>query len=99
MIAVLGIVDYLIGYEISFSVFYLLPVVFVAWFHERNYAITVSVISASVWLCADALSGHGYSHVAIPVWNSIMRLGFFLVAVFSLSEIKRLLERTNICTN
>ena len=93
MIALLGIIDYLTGYEISFSAFYLLPVVFVAWFHEKSYAITVSVISASVWLVADALSGHYYSNVVIPVWNSIMRLGFYLLAVFSLSEIKRLLER------
>ena len=37
-------------------------------------------------------SGHTYSHLIIPAWNAIMRLGFFLMAVFLLSEIKKLLE-------
>lgn len=96
MIVIIGIVDYLTGYEISFSVFYLLPVVFVVWFHEKSYAIIVSIISASVWLYADAFSGHIYSNIAIAFWNAIMRLGFFLLSVFSLSEIKKLLEREKI---
>ena len=77
----------------AFAIFYLLPVVFIGWFHERNYAIMVSILSAFVWLYADALSGHPYSNITIPIWNAIMRLGFFLLTVFSLSEIKRLLEK------
>jgi diguanylate cyclase (GGDEF)-like protein len=42
---------------------------------------------------ADLTAGHTYSNLAIPIWNSAMRLGFFLMAAFSLSTIKTLLER------
>lgn len=89
----LGVIDHLTGYEISFSIFYLLPVTFVSWFGKRNHAVIVSFLSAATWLLADLTSGHTYSQFAIPVWNSIMRSGFFLIIAFSLSAIKILLER------
>ncbi|HEY9128741.1 MAG TPA: GGDEF domain-containing protein [Sulfurovum sp.] len=91
MVALLGVIDYFSGYEMSFAIFYLLPVMFIGWFSERGYAIAVSILSGVVWYIADILSGHLYSHPILPVWNAIMRLGFFLLIVFSLSEIKRLL--------
>lgn len=93
MIIILGSIDHLTGYEISFSIFYLLPVMFVSWFDKRNHAVIVSFLCAATWLWADVKSGHTYSHFAIPVWNSIVRLGFFLITAFSLSAIKILLER------
>ncbi len=91
MVALLGVIDYFSGYEMSFAIFYLLPVMFIGWFSERRYAIAISILSGVVWYIADILSGHLYSHPILPVWNAIMRLGFFLLIVFSLSEIKRLL--------
>lgn len=93
LVMLLGVIDHLTGYEISFSIFYLLPVALVSWFNKRNYAVIVSILSAATWLWADIISGHTYSHLAIPVWNSIMRLGFFLMTAFSLTAIKKLLEK------
>ncbi|MCX7829876.1 MAG: GGDEF domain-containing protein [Acidobacteria bacterium] len=88
-----GELDKLTGFEISFSIFYLIPVSLTVWFCNRNCALFISVMSAAVWLWADLTSGHSYSHFAIPIWNSIMRLGFFLMAVFLLDEIKKLLRK------
>ena len=93
LVILLGGIDNLTGYEISFSLFYLLPVALVAWFDKKSHAVIVSVLSAAVWLLADITSGHTYSHPAIPVWNSIMRLGFYLMAAFLFSAIKVLLEK------
>jgi diguanylate cyclase (GGDEF)-like protein len=92
LVMILGIIDHLTGYDIAFSIFYLLPVALVSWFDKRSHAVIISILSAVVWLWADISSGHIYSHPAIPAWNSIMRLGFFLIVAFSLLEIKRLLE-------
>jgi len=89
----LGAVDYLTGYEVSFSIFYLLPVSLIAWFVGRRPAIFIAIISALIWLLADLTSGHTYSHYAIPLWNSIMRLGFFLMAAYFLTAIRKLLDR------
>ena len=93
LVMILGVIDHLTGYDISFSIFYLLPVVLVSWFDKRSHAVIISILSAAVWLFADISSGHIYSHSAIPAWNSIMRLGFFLIVAFSLLEIKKLLEK------
>ena len=92
LVMIVGFIDYLTGYEIAFSIFYLLPVALVSWFDKKSHAVIVSILSAAVWLWADIYAGHIYSHFAIPVWNLIMILGFFLIAAFSLLEIKKLLE-------
>ncbi len=89
---ILGVIDYITGYEISFSIFYLLPVSLVAWFVGRQPAIYISILSALIWLLADLSSGHTYSHYAIPLWNSIMRLGFFLTGAYFLTAIRKLLD-------
>jgi diguanylate cyclase (GGDEF)-like protein len=102
---VIGVIDLLTSYEISFSIFYILPIALVSWYNKKSHAVMISIFSAAMWLWADIYSGHIYSHFAISVWNSMMRLGFFLIAAFSLLEIKRLLEseqtfaRTDFLTN
>jgi diguanylate cyclase (GGDEF)-like protein len=96
MIALLGIVDYATGYEVSFSIFYLLPVGLCAWAAGRLSAVIISVLSAMAWTVADALSGHPYSHVAILLWNGGVRLGFFVVTALSLSAIRSLLDKERV---
>ncbi len=46
-----------------------------------------------MWLAADLAAGHGYSHPVIPVWNALVRLGFFLVTGHFVSENRLLLLR------
>lgn len=96
LVLLLGVIDHLTGYEMSFSIFYLAPILLVSWFAKKRYAVIISVLSAAAWLLADLASGHIYSHFAIPVWNSATRLGFFLITAFSLSAIKKLLEKEQI---
>lgn len=91
LIFLLGILDYLTGFEVSFSIFYLIPVAFVSWLALRPYAVAVSLLSAASWYLADITAGHQYSHPAIPVWNAAMRLGFFLIVALSIREIRKLL--------
>jgi diguanylate cyclase (GGDEF)-like protein len=93
LVILIGGIDYLTGYEIAFSIFYLLPVALISWFGKRNHAVIISFLSAAIWLLADLTSGHTYPHPAIPVWNSIIGLGFFLMGTFSLSTIRELLGR------
>jgi diguanylate cyclase (GGDEF)-like protein len=92
LIVVVGIVDYLSGYEIAFSLFYLIPVSLVAWFTQRWLGIAASIFSAMAWLVADILSGHSYSYSGIYYWNSAIRLGIFVIVALLLSELKKALE-------
>jgi signal transduction histidine kinase len=87
-ILVLGVIDYLTGSEISFSIFYLLPISLIIWLVGRRAGITMSVASTISWLTADLLAGQTYSYFAIPYWNAIMRLGFFIIVTLALSGLK-----------
>jgi len=79
VLALIGIVDLATGFEIGVSVFYVGPVSLVAWYVNRRAAVVIALLSAATWLAADLLAGHVYSHSAIPVWNAVVRLGFFLI--------------------
>lgn len=90
---IMGFLDYLTGYEVAFSFFYLVPVFFVAWFAGIWLALLISILSAAAWLLADILAGHTYSSPLIPFWNFLMRLSFFLLTSYFATVISTLLER------
>ncbi len=92
-ILILGIVDYLTGPEISFSIFYLLPISLAAWFIGKREGIAMSAAGAASWLIADLLAGQLYSHPAIPYWNAAVRLGFFVIVTHTVSGLKSSRER------
>ncbi len=80
------------GNELSFSITYLAPTAFAAWFSGRLAGFTMASLAALVWLVIDLRSGHIYSHPMIPVWNMVVRLGFFLLVTYLLVHIRRLLS-------
>jgi diguanylate cyclase (GGDEF)-like protein len=85
-VALVGFVDNWTGYEVSVSVFYLFPVLAAAWYVGLLPSIAVSLFSAFTWYWVEVHSGHAYSHPAIPIWNALVRLGFFLTNCFFASE-------------
>jgi diguanylate cyclase (GGDEF)-like protein len=85
-----GILDYVTGYELAFSLFYLVPIALLTWFANRQVGIIAALLSAGVWLTADIMAGVTYSHPAIYFWNTLIRLGFFILAVFFLELAKAL---------
>jgi len=89
----IGIADFLTGYEIGFSVFYVFPIALVTWLTSRRLGLVASLISAFVWLGADVATGHPYSHPLIPIWNTLIRLAFFVIITLLLSALRRAMER------
>lgn len=88
LLCILGLIDLSTGSEISFSIFYLLPITITAWFKKRIAALLISIFSACIWLAADLGAGHKYSSVIIPYWNALMRLGVFATIVYLLCSLK-----------
>lgn len=74
-----GVADYLTGYEISMSLFYLGPVALATWYGGRRAGIGIASISCVLWYGTQLASGFPYSHPLIPVWNALIRFGFFFV--------------------
>jgi diguanylate cyclase (GGDEF)-like protein len=93
LIGVIGILDFLTGYEFAFSVFYVLPISFVTWLTSRRFGILASLTSAVVWLSADIATGLSYSNSFIPIWNTLIRFAFFVIITLLLSALKRALQR------
>jgi signal transduction histidine kinase len=94
LVALLGAINTVVGREVSFSIFYLLPIVFVGWFAGRWQALVISVLSAATWLSVDLtrndFSSFDYSLPVIPYWNALVRLGFFLIVIFLLSQLRKM---------
>lgn len=92
LIAVVGILDFLTGYEIAFSLFYLIPISLVTWFAGKRLGMMAVIVCAVVWYFADVASGRPYSHPAIIFWNTAVRTSFFFVVMTLLSALKKTLE-------
>jgi signal transduction histidine kinase len=89
----LSLFDYLTGPELSFSIVYLIPVSMIAWLAGRRYGIVMAITSGLLWFTVDSLSGHSYSHPAVPYWNAAVRLGFFLIVTFAVAALRSAEER------
>lgn len=96
LVAAVGTVDHLTGYELSFSIFYLLPIVLVTWWTQKWVGLVFCGLSAMIWLFADYASGHTYSKGLIPLWNTGVRLGFFLVTWHLLIQFKTSLRHAQV---
>lgn len=94
LVLLLGLVDAVSGEEVAFSVLYLIPVSLAAWYVGRRAGAWLSALSATAWLLADLVAKTGpYSRLLIPIWNTYMRFGFFLVVTVLLSALRRSLDR------
>jgi diguanylate cyclase (GGDEF)-like protein len=88
----LGLIDYLSGFEIAFSVFYFLPIACAAFFAGPRAGTAVVIASAVAWLLADVLGGHTYSSTWVGVWNTMARVISFLVVAAVLTALRRAYE-------
>lgn len=58
LIDVLGIIDFLTGSELVFSLFYLIPIILVTWRTDRQLGLVMSLVSTVVWLISDIAAGN-----------------------------------------
>ena len=87
-VAVVGLADYVSGFELSLSVFYVGPVALAAWYASSRAGVATSVLSSCTWLAADVGAGLAYSHPAIAVWNTVVRLAVLMVTAALLSALR-----------
>lgn len=78
--AVVFVLDFLTGPQISLSLFYLMPIGLIGWNLGRGSGVGASVVASLAGLFADLLGSAGQSDL-VPYWNSIVRLAFFFVVV------------------
>lgn len=91
-LAVIWGADYRSGYEISLSVFYLGPVILVAWRLGRIGGYAMSLAAAAAGFSVDMMSIPSELSIFVPLWNSGARLLFYLVFTYLLAQFRTLLD-------
>jgi signal transduction histidine kinase len=90
MVGIVGLLDFLTGFELNFFAFYLIPVILAVWFVGRGCGIFVSTLCVAVSISGDIIAGAHYSSSLIPAWNAAISLTFFLVVVWILAKLHSL---------
>jgi PAS domain S-box-containing protein len=83
-LAAVGVVDWMTGPELAFSVFYLIPVALLAWTESRWQGFAAALVAGGTWLLVEISTNH-LSHPAIPYWNGTVRTAVFAVVAFTVS--------------
>jgi diguanylate cyclase (GGDEF)-like protein len=88
-IGLLGIIDTLTGNEITFSLFYMAPIVVVTWAVHQEAGLLMSLLSALTLLGAEIASGQTYSSPSIYFWNTLIRTVFYVIVTYLVAELHK----------
>jgi signal transduction histidine kinase len=89
LIGVVGYVDWISGDELSYSIFYLLPIAYATWFISARSGAFTAMTCASIWFTVEVANHGAYSSEFVPIWNAGVRLGFFFLGVTVVAQVKR----------
>jgi serine phosphatase RsbU (regulator of sigma subunit) len=83
------------GYELSSSLFYVVPVAFTAWFVGRRESLIAAVASTVAWFAAQRLDGISLSSPGILYANAVVECAIYLTTAWAVSRVyaNRIVER------
>lgn len=81
-----GAVDYFTGFEMSFSVFYLIAIYLSFWLVGKREAYVIAFLSIVIWAAGDWAAG--YSKPYILIWNAVITMIFYVIVLALLSWLK-----------
>lgn len=90
MIAVVGVIDYLTGYDLSLGLFYTLSIAMLAWYASRRAAILGSVACAVGWFVANSLTAPEMLPQPVLLWNTGI---LFMAVAYPLSALRAAYRR------
>jgi signal transduction histidine kinase len=92
LLALVGLLDYVSGFSLSFSVFYLLPIILAGWRVGRDFACLIAVLSVFSLNASDFLAGQRIQAGPLLVWNALIQVSFYLIVIWLLMRWKGLHE-------
>ena len=81
----IGVMDYASGYDLQVTAFYLVPICWTSWVVGRKGGLFLAAACTAIWGVADWLTGQLNLFPMILVWNALMLLTIFVVAVYSVT--------------
>lgn len=88
LLAIVGVLDYVTGSELSVLIFYLGPVALAAWYLDQRFAVAVSLVSVGVWIVCGTGPAALFNQGAVVAWNALIALGIFLVTSSLLASLR-----------
>ena len=85
-VAMVGLLDYFTGEEVTLTFFYLMPIVLVTWNLGRALGLVVVGLATIAGQVAD-ISTSG-SNGLVPSWNAVSKFGLALFVVWLLTAVK-----------
>ncbi|HEY9595006.1 MAG TPA: GGDEF domain-containing protein [Spirochaetia bacterium] len=96
LLVAISIADFLTGYEMGVSFFYLIPIGVISWVNGGWAGVASAVVASAVWGYVDHATGHVYSRAFYLYWNAGMRLLAFSSIAVVLSALHRALREARI---
>lgn len=89
LVGSLGLLNYFAGPDVSFLLFYVLPVFLASWFVGRGAGLWMCLASGLTWVAAASVWSEHYTNAAVPYWNAAVGLGFLVILTLIVSALKR----------
>jgi len=88
-LAVVAVMDYLLGPRLSVALFYLMPIGLVTWNLGLRWGAFTAVLSTGAALWSDLLYPN---YDLLPWWNAVFRFAAFLSVAVLLATLRRIIE-------
>jgi len=88
LLVVIWVIDYLIQVDLGLSIFYVLPIAAIAWYVAPSAGYFASLGGAVLWFIAESARTPPASSMLFLIWNTAVRLAFWLLVVKLLAELK-----------
>lgn len=89
LLAGLGGLDHVTRPQVTFALFYLLPVTLVAWYVGRRAGLGFCLLAVLVSLAAGFGERARYAQPFFFYWNGVITLGLFVVVTLVVGELRR----------
>ena len=96
LVTAIAVLDYLTGPLVLLSIFYLLPVMLVAWgTRSTRYGLLVAAATCVVGPIEAAMVGFQSETLPLALWNGVVRTAVFCVVLYLLHDVRQLVTRLN----
>ncbi len=92
LLLLIAVIDYSTGPDLSFSIFYLVPIALLAWYATASLGLLMCVLATATWFFSDFQSHPDAIAVLVHGWNALVRLTFFLIVSSLLAKMNRKLR-------
>ena len=95
LVLLIAFIDSITDIELSFSIFYLFPILLATWILGRNFGFIIALISALAWFTTEAAAKQFNISLFVLIWNTAVRFGYFMIVLGFLARLKKdlLLEK------